>query len=392
MSLEQAIKNQAHQIGFQLAGITTCAPPEHYTVFESWLQAGMQADMAYLSSERSRHRRADPTRILPGCRSIVSLATCYAPAGSDNIDNSLSAPTGTPALRGRLASYAWGKDYHLVLPQRLEQLAGFIQERLCRTVGYRYYSDTGPLLERDLAQRAGLGWIGKNTCLINPHTGSYFFLAELLLDIELDPDPPFSSDQCGNCTRCLDACPTACILPDRTIDASRCISYLTIELKGAIPLELRQSLGDWIFGCDICQQVCPWNQRFAPPAGDAAFLPRTGVPYPDLLAEMALSGVEFKHKFSASPVLRSKRRGYLRNVAVALTHQAKKFPAVLEHAITTLQEALLEDQEPLVRGHAAWSLGTLKQPRARQSLAKALQTEVDPYVLEEIRNALTNTP
>jgi epoxyqueuosine reductase len=166
----------------------------------------------------------------------------------------------------RVASYARGEDYHDVLPARMQELVRFIEEQVGGPVGNRYYTDTGPILERDLAQQAGIGWIGKNTCLIHPKQGSYFFLSEILLDLELEPDPPFTTDHCGTCTRCITACPTQCILPDRTLDATRCISYLTIELKDDIPVELREKVGDWAFGCDVCQMVCPWN-RFAPPKG-----------------------------------------------------------------------------------------------------------------------------
>ena len=169
----------------------------------------------------------------------------------------------------RIASYAHGDDYHDILPARMKELVQFIEEQVGGPVQNRYYTDTGPILERDLAQRAGIGWIGKNTCLINPKQGSYFLLSEILLDLELEPDPPFTTDHCGTCTRCIEACPTDCILPNRTLDARRCISYLTIELKDDIPLELRDKIGDWVFGCDICQQVCPWN-RFAA-EGDPAF-------------------------------------------------------------------------------------------------------------------------
>src|SRR5512139_3833352 len=187
---------------------------------------------------------------------------------------------------GRVAAYAWGEDYHTVLTERLQQLVVFIETHLGSPFPYRIYTDTGPLLERELAQRAGLGWIGKNTCLINPQAGSYFLLGEVLLGVALEPDAPFIADRCGSCTRCLEACPTGCILPDRTIDARRCISYLTIELKGIIPVELRPAIGNWVFGCDICQEVCPWNQRFARTQGEAAFTARPGLSTPRLVDEL----------------------------------------------------------------------------------------------------------
>jgi epoxyqueuosine reductase len=281
-----------------------------------------------------------------------------------------------------VAAYAWGDDYHAVIPPRLEQLAEFIERETGRPVPHRAYTDTGPLLERDLAQRAGLGWIGKNTCLIHPRLGSCFFLAELLLAIELEPDPPFLADRCGSCTRCLQACPTGCILPDRTLDAARCISYLTIELKGAVPPELRPQLGDWVFGCDVCQQVCPWNERFAQASDLQEFDPRPGVPAPDLIEELRLSQEDFSRKFRRSPLKRARRRGYLRNLAVALGNSADPF------AVPALARALEDEAEPLVRAHAAWALGQIGGPQALAALEQASHAESDPQVLAEIRAAL----
>jgi len=257
-----------------------------------------------------------------------------------------------PGPVGRVASYAWGDDYHDVFIPKLKALVAFIEEQVGHPVPNRYYTDTGPLLERDLAQRAGLGWIGKNTCLINSKHGSYFLLAEILLGIELKPDTPITTDHCGTCTRCIEACPTLCILPDRTIDAQRCISYLTIELKDDIPEELRPLLGDWVFGCDVCQMVCPWN-RFATDSVEGAFAPRPDVPRPNLLRELELTPEDFNRKFKGSPVKRAKRRGYLRNVAVAAGNAGD------ESTIPALEKAG-EDDEPLVRSHAAWAKEKLR--------------------------------
>jgi epoxyqueuosine reductase len=239
-------------------------------------------------------------------------------------------------------------------------------------------------MERDLAQRAGLGWIGKNTCLINPHLGSYFFLAEILLGAPLQPDQPFSADHCGSCTRCIEACPTACILPDRTLDASRCISYLTIELKGPIPKGLRPLASNWIFGCDICQQVCPWNNH-AIVSGQAqpfepAFTTREDMPQPDLNREIILSAQAFNLRFRDSPVKRAKRSGYLRNVAVALGNTRN--PA----AVPNLIQALTSEPDPLVRRHAAWALGQIGVPTARRALQQVVKNEMDPEVRLEIRD------
>jgi len=321
-------------------------PPEHISTFERWLEAGRHGDMHYLADERARTRRADPRQILPECKSILVLAAPYS-------DPKSAEASKGPDPGGRVAAYAWGDDYHNVFITRLKELVAFIEEQVGHPVPNRYYTDTGPILERDLAQRAGLGWIGKNTCLINPKHGSYFLLAEILLGLELEPDRPLTTDHCGTCTRCIETCPTSCILPDRTLDARRCISYLTIELKDDIPEELRPLLGDWIFGCDICQMVCPWN-RFSSESGDEAFSPRPDVPRPNLIRELELTPEAFNHKFKNSPVKRAKRRGYLRNVAVAASNSGDK-------SIVPALENIADDDESLVRKHADWALKKVKQ-------------------------------
>jgi epoxyqueuosine reductase len=333
--------------------------------------------MGYLSTDRAQARRADPRLILPECRSILVLGVRYPALGSPERAN--VQPT-----HGRIAGYAWGSDYHDILPERLHKLVDFLETGVGHSIPNRWYTDTGPILEREFAQRAGLGWIGKNTCLIHPSHGSYFLLAEILLGIDLEPDIPHASDHCGSCTRCLDACPTACILPDRTIDARRCISYLTIELKGPIPVELRPEMENWVFGCDVCQEVCPWNQRFASPGSDPAFAPRPDVPSPDLRNELHLSPEEFNRKFKGSPVKRSKRRGYLRNITVAVGNSGD--PA----AVPDLIRVLGQEFEPLARGHAAWALGNVGGDAAHTALRDAARIEQDPYVLEEITGALVH--
>lgn len=340
LDLKEIIREKAHELGFVLAGVTTPDPPAHYATFESWLALGRHGKMEYLATERSRLRRSDPRQILPECQSILVLATPYSPPS-----RRAAVETEGPDARASIASYAWGADYHDVLPQRMKALVLFIEEQVGAPVRNRWYTDTGPLLERDLAQRAGIGWIGKNTCLIHPRHGSYFLLSEILLDLSLEPDPPFTTDHCGTCTRCIDACPTDCILPDRTIDATRCISYLTIELKDEIPVKLRDQIGSWVFGCDICQMVCPWN-RFAQ-EGDPAFSDES--PSQPLIEELSTTREEFNRRFRGSPVKRAKRRGYLRNVAVALGNRGDR------QALPVLQNAL-NDEEPLVREHAQWAI------------------------------------
>ena len=345
--LKEKIKTKSRQLGFILAGVTTPDPPSHYSTFERWLAQGHHGTMEYLATERSRARRADPRQILPECKSILVLATPY---------NS-PLPLGEGAgVRAGVASYAWDKDYHDVLPARMRELVLFLEEQVGSPIKNRWYTDTGPILERDLAQRAGIGWIGKNTCLIHPKRGSYFLLSEILLDLALEPDPPFVTDHCGTCTRCIDACPTDCILPDRTIDATRCISYLTIERKDEVPIELRDKMGSWVFGCDICQMVCPWN-RFAG-EGDSAF--GHDNPARSLTEELSISAGEFNQRFKGTPVKRAKRRGYLRNVAVALGNTGDM------HTLPVLQNAL-NDEEPLVREHAQWAIEEISKRANEQT-------------------------
>jgi epoxyqueuosine reductase len=370
-----AIKAEAKRLGFELIGVTSPEAPPHLEVYQSWVDQGHHGEMGYLATDRARLRRSDPRLILPGCRAILSLGIRYpAPVSGTRSSNSEGF--------GRVAAYAGGQDYHDVLVPRLKSLVQYIENHLGRSVPNRWYTDTGPLLEREFAQRAGLGWIGKNTCLINPQLGSYFLLAEILLGIDLELDSPLKTDHCGSCTRCIEACPTHCILPNRTLDATRCISYLTIELKGSITPELRSGLGAWVFGCDICQEVCPWNVRFAAPEGEPAFAARSGGLRPELQKELQLTPEAFNKKFKGSPVKRTKRRGYLRNVAVALGNTDD--PA----AVPVLAVALHHDREPLIRVHAAWALGQIAGPQAAKKLELARENETDPAVLVEIRGAL----
>ena len=344
--LTQKIKAQARRLGFSLVGVTSPDPPPHLAVFEDWLDREHHGHMAYLASENHRRLRADPRLILPECKSILVLGIRYP--------NPLSAASDADEEPGgSVAAYAWGKDYHLILPARMDQLIRFIEKRSGRSIPSRRFTDTGPLLERDLAQQAGLGWIGKNTCLVSPGRGSYFFLAEILLGVELEADRPFGVDLCGKCTRCIQACPTGCILPDRTLDARRCIAYLTIELRGSIPREQCERIGNWIFGCDVCQMVCPWN-RFAGDKYEPAFAPMENLPRPHLADEITLSPEAFNRKFAESAIKRARRSGYLRNILVALgnTHRQELIP---------LLQSALEDPDPLVRKHAQWAAEEMSQ-------------------------------
>ncbi len=361
------VKTEALRLGFSRAGITSPEPPPHLEIYEKWLEEGRHGDMTYLDTDRARHRRADPRRILPECESILVVAANYLP----NTQQS-----------GGVAAYAVGDDYHEVLTDRLKQLVSSLEARVGREIKNRYYTDTGPLLERELAQRAGLGWIGKNTCLISPEHGSYFFLAEVLLDLPLEPDQPIKTDHCGECTLCIEACPTNCILPDRTLDASRCISYLTIELKGTIPLELRPLTEDWMFGCDICQQVCPWNLRFAEPTADQAFQARAFLNEPTPRDFLRLTPQDYRTELSKSPLKRAKRSGLLRNAAVAAGNAGGRA------SVPDLERVLAQEEDPVPRAHAAWALGELGELEALQA---ALDSEQDPEVLAEIQLALVGT-
>jgi epoxyqueuosine reductase len=338
--------------------------------------------MAYLARPDAIARRADLSATLADVKSVVVVTQGYFP------ENGHDPPRGPS--RGIVARYARGRDYHEVVSERLHQLLRWLQAEAPGQVRGRIYVDTGPLLERELGTRTGLGWLGKNTMLIHPDRGSYFFLGVLLLDLELQPDAPFEADHCGSCRRCLDACPTGALrgYDDRgapVMDARLCISYLTIELKGAIPPDLRPRLGNRIFGCDICQEVCPWNERFAGPTSEAAYLSTTPVDGSSLitLAERLLSMTAkgFQREFAASPLSRAGRRGLLRNVCVALGNWGS------ERAVAVLVRAL-SDHQPLVRGHAAWSLGRIGSERGRVALEAAAATESDAWVTREIGQAL----
>lgn len=397
VSLTEEIKAHAASLGFDLAGVTTADPPRHGDYYAEWIEQGMAGEMAYL--ERQVEKRQDPRKILPNARSLVVVAMNYRCPDPDPVSESTleNAPDHMPGHtlggspedslentpeshpRGKIARYARGDDYHDVMKEKLLALLRFVQDRAGRPVEGKVYVDTGPVLEREFAVRAGLGWFGKHTNLIHKRVGSWLLIGEILLDIELDPDGP-ESDHCGTCTLCLEACPTDAIVEPYVVDSRRCISYHTIELKGAIPLEYRAAMGDRVFGCDDCQDVCPWNRR-APVTGHPAFAARPWNEMPDLIEMLGLTPEAFRTRFRGSPVKRTKRRGLLRNAAVALGNT--KDPGV----VPALADSLGDD-EPLVRGHAAWALGNVGGTRAHAELEKARTTEVDPWVVEEIDRAL----
>ena len=371
---------EARALGFDLAGVVTDPESAHMAHLRRWIEGGRHGRMSYLSRPDALERRADLARTLPAFRSAVVVAQSYARAGGP------PTPEGRPPDEALVARYARGLDYHAVVKDRLHALAGRLGAKAGRPLEARAYVDTGPLLERELARRAGLGWFGKNTMLIHPRKGSYFFLGALLTDLPLAPSAPFPADHCGACRRCLDACPTGALLgrdPSGApvMDAARCISYLTIELKGFVPRALRPAIGNWVFGCDICQEVCPWNAKFSAPAADTAYAPRPGFDREPLvrLAErlLRMSGKRFQREFAQSPATRAGRNGLLRNVCIALGNWGAA------DAVPVLAAAL-EDPSPLVRGHAAWALGRIGTPGAMDALAARADKETDADVLDEL--------
>ena len=327
----ERVKAEAYALGFDLAGIAPLGPAPTAQEFETWLAKGYGGTMEYLV--RGAEARSDTRRPVPAARSAIVTAMNYGG----------TQPAGT------IARYARGRDYHDVLREKLQALHRWLEEETGSPVAGKPYVDTGPILERDLARQAGLGWFGKNTMLINPRIGSFFFIGVLFVDLELEVDSPFRADRCGTCRRCIDACPTGAIVEPRVLDARRCISYLTIELRGDIPADLRPQMGDLVFGCDICQDVCPWNVRFSRDVSDAGLAPRAENVAAEPAELLALTDEEFRDRFRGSPVKRARRSGLARNAAVALGNRA------LPGDAGALQRAL-DDADPMVRDHAAWGL------------------------------------
>lgn len=346
-SLESQIKQQASALGFELVGIAPAVEADGFVHLKHWLEQGFAGEMDYIS--RHEDARRHPESMLPNVRSVVMVGINYKPGSVRSTQYSVLSTQETN-LQGRVSIYAGGGDYHDVLRDKLKSLLNWIQEQHPGVRG-RAVIDTAPLLERDFARRAGLGWFGKNTMLIDKKLGSYFFIGALLLDLELQADAPFDTSHCGSCTRCLDACPTDAFVAPFQLDARRCISYLTIELRGSIPEDLRPQMGDWIFGCDVCQEVCPWNRK-SPPGTEALLQPSTSGTRLDLVALLSLTEDEFRARFRHTPLWRTGRAGLLRNAAIALGNlgDADALP-VLERS--------LSDSSPLVREAAAWAMNRI---------------------------------
>ncbi len=367
--LTQTLKSEAQRLGFGLCGACRAVTPVGYAHFLEWLEAGFAGEMVWLQDRKSAYEH--PDGVLPGTVSLLMLGMNY---------NSVARSPST-AGTGKVSRYAWGSgDYHDLIQVRLKSFKEFA-ETVLRESGIerpqvRGVIDTAPLLEREFAQLAGLGWKGKNTMLINRKQGSWFFIAALLMNVELEYDEPFQANHCGTCTACLDACPTDAFPQAGVLDATKCISYLTIEHRSQIPMELRSRMGDWILGCDICQDVCPWNRK-APSSMEPVFLP-AGDQNPIALRELfSLTEETFRTRFRKTPLWRPKRRGLLRNAAIALGNRpngANLQPLTLG----------LNDVEPLVRGASAWALGRHNAPEAQAALAARYEIEDDTEVLENI--------
>ncbi len=366
-SLEKELTSVARSQGFALIGFARLRPLPRDKFYARWLADGRAGEMGYLA--REPERRFDPRTIDSRMRSVISLAYPYRAPRAPRID-------WRSELRGRIASYALGSDYHDYVTAAARQVADELAIIRPGAVT-RPYVDTGPVFEREWASASGLGWFGKNTNILNREHGSYFFLAEIFTDVEFDAAVEPYGEYCGTCRRCLDLCPTNALAEGYLMEPRLCISYLTIELRGPIPVPLRPKIGNWIFGCDICQEVCPWNDEHANVEEALA---------PSLRELLALDDEGFQRRFRRSAVKRAKRRGLLRNVAVALGNSGNP------DAIEPLSRALEGDREPLVRSHCAWALGRLDCARARDALDRRLGLEADTAVHAEIAAALESEP
>jgi epoxyqueuosine reductase len=365
--LTDTLRDTAHRLGFSLVGACPAVSPSGLSRLQEWLDRGYAGEMKYLENRQQAYEH--PRHVLYGARSVLMLGMPYRSA----------EPRKAVAGQGRISRYAWGAgDYHDIIHDKLRQLTDALHD-LVPTALARGVVDTAPLLEREFAQLAGLGWIGKHTLLINKPEGSYFFLAALLTDQELAYDEQFAAEHCGTCRACLDACPTNAFPEPYVLDATRCISYLTIELRGPVPTDLRPAIGDWLFGCDVCQDVCPWNHR-APESTEPAFQPHANSNPVDLVGLFELDDDAFRRRFRHTPLWRARRRGILRNAAIILGNQ------MAQHAIPALIHGL-NDSEPLIRGASAWALQQIGGQQAAEALRMRQTIETDESVRREIEGA-----
>ncbi|MGH2535015.1 MAG: tRNA epoxyqueuosine(34) reductase QueG [Thermomicrobiales bacterium] len=371
--LSATIKHLAGEHGLTVSAITSANPfPDLEPVLIDRIDAGRLAGLDWFTADRARFSTA-PRNLQSSARSIVAVGVAYWSVDPGKPDD------GEP--RGRIARYAWGVDYHDLLKDRMQGLHGAIEREVGRTIEARFLVDTARIVDRAVAARSGLGWYGKNACIIVPGHGSWVMLGELLLDLELEPDSPLDQN-CGRCQICLDRCPTGAIVAPYTIDTPRCLSFQTIEQRGAIPRELRSLLGDWVFGCDVCQDVCPYTKA-ARPEPDPAFLPASVEnAYPSLRRLLALTPEAYRQTYRGTAVTRTKRRGLARNAAVVLGNVGTT------DDVPFLAAALSDHDEPLVREHAAWALGRLGGRVAKSAMDRRRKRETDPAVVAEIAHAL----
>ena len=371
--LLEALTQQAQALGFNMVGLVTAVPSPNLNAYLNWIEAEMHGQMGYLARPDRLARRQDLNVILPGVQTLICVGLEYSTVP-------LPPAIANDPSRGRISNYAWNVDYHDVMTPRLEELATWLkQQQPENNVVTKVYVDTGAILERDHAAAAGLGFTGKNTMLIAPKRGSFFFLGEILTTLPIEhPRPTGQMPTCGRCQRCLDACPTNAFPEPYVLDARRCISYLTIELKGWIPRELRPFMGNWIYGCDVCQVVCPFN-RFAQATKEVAFYPQHewDSVAPPLLDLLTLDNATFTQRFAHSPIKRIKRTRLVRNACVAAGNWGSKtaVPALIN---------LLTDPEPILRGHAAWALQQIGGEAAKNALAELRKREEDTAVLQEL--------
>ena len=369
-AVEDLVKRRALEQGFDLVGITTADPfLQEEEVTLQRVRQGLLDGLPWFTENRVR-KATHPEELLPGARSIVTVGASYY---SDPPEPSSEGPVG------RVARYAWGRDYHKVFKKRLKALVRILEEDLNRPIRARIFVDDGPMLDRAVAQRAGVGWYGKNTNILTPSHGSWIVLGQVLSDLDLEPDAPLKKT-CGQCRQCIDICPTGAIVAPYVIDNNRCISYFTIECRGPIPREFRPLVGDWVFGCDLCQDICPVNRK-AKPGRIPELQGEEGNKALQLLPLLELTQEEFHERFQGMAIMRAKRVGLQRNACVALGNIGDL------RTVPALVKALLEG-ESLVRGHAAWALGCLGGREARYALERALALEEDQWVQEEITAAL----
>ena len=370
---KETLQDLARELGFDRVGVTSAEPFEQAeAVALERVRTGLMDGLPWYHEARVR-RGASPSDILPGARSVISVAMSY-------YADDERPPARNPAMRGRVARYARGRDYHGVMQRRLKQLVASLSERIGRPVQARVYVDTGPMQDRAVAERAGVGWFGKNTNVLTSSHGSWVFLGQIVTDLALEPDAPVKKT-CGRCTICIDDCPTGALIAPYVLDNAKCISFLTIELRGTIPRHLRPLVGDWVFGCDICQDVCPVNRKAQPTREPAFRTGEHGFDATDLLPLLTLTEAEFRERFAGSPIRRAKYAGLLRNACVALGNigDSRAVPALA---------AALQHESSLVRGHAAWALGAIGGEDARSALRSAQATEADEDVQEELAAAL----